>query len=185
VDLARTTVLQACDMAVSGAAVTISRFTDGRAALAEARVGVGHLLVLATDVGRQWNNLPVQPAFVPLVGEMARHLLGDGAGTRVALATVEDPRYQRPGTWPVGPRGQDAAVNVDVSESDQAVSTVEEFEQALARPPADEARVARVQSVRLERDQGLWRYGFALLGFTLLAESVIARRTRRSSEVVS
>ena len=185
VDLARTTVTQACAMAVSGTAVAISRFTDGRAALAEARVGSGHLLVLATDVGRQWNNLPVQPAFVPLIGEVARHLLGDGAGTRVALATVEDPKYQRPGTWPVGPRGQEAAVNVDVSESDQSVLTVEDFQHALARPPADEARVARIQAVRLEQNQSLWRYGFALLGLTLVAESLLARRTRRSTEVVS
>ncbi len=185
VDLARTTVSEACDMTVSGQAVAISRFTDGRAALAEARVGAGHLMVIATDLGRQWNNLPVQPAFVPLVGEVARHMLGEGAGTRVALATVDDPRYQRPGTWPVGPRGQEAAVNVDVSESDQATISVEEFQQALARPPADEARVARVEAARLERDQGLWRYGIALLALTLVVESLVARRPRRLAEGVS
>ena len=185
VDMARTTVSDACEMGVGDGAVTISRFTDGRPAIAEVRVGTGHLLVLATDVGRQWNNLPVQPAFVPLMAEVARHLLGDGAGTRVSLATVEDPQYQRPGVWPVGPRGQQAAVNVDVSESDQAVLTVEEFQQALARPPADEARVAQVRAARLEQDQGLWRYGMALLGLALVAESLVSRRTRRSTEVVA
>jgi hypothetical protein len=183
-DLARTTVAQACDMGVAPGATTISRFGDGRPALAEVRVGTGHLVVLATDLGRQWNNLPVQAAFVPLVGELARHMLGDGAGARVALASVEDGRYQRPGVWPVGPRGQLAAVNVDPSESDQAVVSVDEFQQALARPPADEARVARIEAVRLEQDQGWWRYGMALLGLTLVAESLIARR-RRAAEVVS
>lgn len=183
-DLARTTVAQACDMGVAPGATTISRFGDGRPALAEVRVGTGHLVVLATDLGRQWNNLPVQAAFVPLVGELARHMLGDGAGARVALASVEDTRYQRPGVWPVGPRGQLAAVNVDPSESDQAVVSVDEFQQALARPPADEARVARIEAVRLEQDQGWWRYGMALLGLTLVAESLIARR-RRAAEVVS
>ncbi len=171
-------------MDAGGSATIISRFSDGRAAVAEARAGTGHLVVFASDLGRQWNNLPVQAAFVPLVGELARHVLGDGAGTRVALASVHDPRYQRPGVWPVGPRGQDAAVNVDVSESDQATITVEEFQQALARPPADEARVARVQAARLEQDQGWWRYGMALLGLTLVAESLMARRTR-PAEVVS
>ena len=125
----------------------------------------------------------MQPAFVPLVGELTRHLLGDGAGTRVALASVEDPRYQRPGVWPVGPRGQQAAVNVDVSESDQATLTVEEFQQALARPPADEARIAQTRAVRLEQDQGLWRYGIAVLGLTLVVESLIARRPRRGTAV--
>lgn len=184
-DLARTDVTQACDMTVSGAAGTIVRFADGRPAMAEARVGTGHLLVLATDLGRQWNNLPVQAAFVPLVGELARHLLGDAAGGRAALATIDDPRYQRPGIWPVGPRGQDAAVNVDVSESDQATLRVEEFTQAIARPPADEVRVARVEAARLERDQGLWRYGIALLGLTLLVESLLARRPRVVTEGVS
>ena len=185
VDLARTTVSRACDMNVAGDAVTISRFADGRAALAEARLGRGHLLVFATDLGRQWNNLPVQPAFVPLMGEIARHLLGDGAGTRLMVASVEDARYQRPGVWPVGLRGQEVAVNVDVSESDQALLTSEEFQQALARPPADEARVARVRAARLEQDQGLWRYGMVLLGLTLVSESLIARRPRRNTEVVS
>ncbi|AMY09811.1 hypothetical protein LuPra_03037 [Luteitalea pratensis] len=183
-DLARTTISQACDMTVSGTASTIARFRNGRAALAEARVGNGHLLVFASDLGRQWNNLPVQAAFVPLVGELARYMLGDGAGARVALANVEDPRYQRPGVWPVGPRGQAAAVNVDVSESDQSVITTDEFQQAIARPPADEARVARVQATRLEHDQGWWRYGIALLGVTLVVESLIARRTP-ATEVVS
>jgi hypothetical protein len=183
-DLARTTISQACDMNVSGAASTIARFGNGRPAFAEARAGTGRLLVFASDLGRQWNNLPVQAAFVPLVGELARYVLGDGAGTRVSLANVEDPRYQRPGVWPVGPRGQLAAVNVDVSESDQSVITTDEFQQAIARPPADEARVARVQATRLEHDQGWWRYGIALLGVTLVVESLIARRTP-ATEVVS
>jgi len=183
-DLARTTISQSCDMSVAGAASTIARFGDGRAALAEARVGAGRLLVLASDLGRQWNNLPVQAAFVPLVGEIARHMLGDAAGARVALANVEDPRYQRPGVWPVGPRAQAAAVNVDVSESDQSVMTPDEFRQAIARPPADEARVARVEAARLEKDQGWWRYGMALLALALVAESLIARRSP-AVEVVS
>lgn len=183
-DLARTTVSHACDMQVQGTASTLSRFADGRAAIADARPGRGHLVVFASDLGRQWNNLPVQAAFVPLVGELARYLLGEGAGERVALASVEDPRYQRPGVWPVGPRGQEAAVNVDVTEADQSTITVEDFQQALARPPADEARVARVEAARLEQDQGWWRYGMALLGLTLVAESLMARRTR-PAEVVS
>lgn len=183
-DLARTTVSQVCDMQVQGPASTLSRFGDGRAAIAEVRPGSGHLLVFASDLGRQWNNLPVQAAFVPLVGELARYMLGDRAGAQVALASVDDPRYQQPGVWPVGARGQEAAVNVDVTESDQGTITVDEFQQALARPPADEARVARIEAVRLEQDQGWWRYGMALLGLTLVAESLMARRTR-PAEVVS
>jgi Aerotolerance regulator N-terminal/von Willebrand factor type A domain len=183
-DLARTTTSQACDMNVSGAASMIARFGDGGPALAEARAGSGHLLVFASDLGRQWNNLPVQAAFVPVVGELAQYLLGDAAAARVALANVEDPRYARPGVWPVGPRGQAAAVNVDVSESDQSFIPTDEFQQAIARPPADEARVARVQAARLEHDQSWWRYGIALLGMTLVVESLIARRAR-AAEVVS
>lgn len=183
-ELARATVSQACDMRVAASAATVARFGDGRPALAEARLGAGHVLVLASDLGRRWNNLPVQAAFVPLMGELARHMLGDGAGARVALASVDDERYQRPGVWPVGPRAQPAAVNVDVSESDQSVMTADEFQQAIARPPADEARVARIQATRLERDQGWWRYGMALLAVALVAESLIARRSP-AAEVVS
>lgn len=175
-DLARTTVTGACEMTLGAGVVSIGRFADGRPALAEVSVGRGRLLVFATDLGREWNDLPVQPAFVPLVGEITRHLLGEGGGTRVTMASVQDPQYRRPGVWPVGARGQDAAVNVDVAESDQAVMSREEFQQALARPPADTARLARVQAVRLEQDQGLWRYGIAVLGLTLVVESLLARR---------
>lgn len=185
VDLARTTVTGSCDMTPAAGALTIARFSDGRPAIAEVSAGRGRLLVLGTDVARQWNDLPVQPGFVPLVGEMTRHLLGDAAGTRVALASVQDASYQRPGVWPVGPRGQDAAVNVDVSESDQTPMTREEFVQVVSRPSADLARLARTEAVRLENNQGLWRYGIALLGLALVVESLLARRPRRIPEVVS
>jgi len=185
VDLARTSVSGSCDMTPAAGAVTIARFDDGRPALAEATVGRGRLLVLATDLARQWNDLPVQPAFVPLIGELTRHVLGDAAGTRVALASVQDAAYQRPGVWPVGPRGQAAAVNVDIAESDQSSLTREEFVQALSRPPSDLARLARTAAVRLEQDQGLWRYGIALLGLAHVGESLVGRRPRRNSEVVA
>lgn len=184
-ELARTTVSAACDMRTQGAAVPLSRFSDGSIAMAEVRVGAGHLIVFASDLGRQWNNLPVQAAFVPLIGELSRYMLGEGAGTQMTVAAVADPRHQRPGVWPAGPRGQDAAVNVDVSESDQAVITAEEFEQTLARTAADEVRVARIEAVRLEQEQRWWRYGLLLLVLALVAESVLARRPRSAVEVPS
>ena len=59
-----------------------------------------------------------------------------------------------------------------------------EQDEQLTFREAYDRQLARIEAVRLEQDQGWWRYGMALLGLTLVAESLIARR-RRAAEVVS
>lgn len=56
-----------------GAAV-LSRFDDGAVALAAMTVGVGRAVVMATDIGNVWNDLPLQPVFLPFVHELARYV---------------------------------------------------------------------------------------------------------------
>ena len=51
----------------------------GAPLLLERSVGAGRVLVYASSLGRDWNDLPLQPVFVPLVAGIADHLLG-GAG---------------------------------------------------------------------------------------------------------
>jgi len=75
------------------------------------------------------------------------------------------------------------AVNVDVSESDQARLTDEEFLAAITRTAADTERVVAGHAVQTEQGQGLWRYGLMLLAATLVAEGIVARRPRQSVEV--
>lgn len=185
VALGRTQVTRSCAMETTEPATVIATFTSGRPAIAEARLGEGRLLVLATDLARQWNDLPVQPAFLPLVGEMTTHLLGPRGRTSRTVSEVAAAEYQRPGVWPLGADGTLVAVNVDVAESDQARQTPDELVAAIVRQPRDEAQVAAVQATRTEQGQGLWRYGLMLLAATLIVEGVIARRPRRAVEVSS
>jgi hypothetical protein len=57
----------------------LMRLADGTPILLERPVGAGRVLLFTSSLDREWNDLPVQPAFVPLMAGMANHLLG-GAG---------------------------------------------------------------------------------------------------------
>ncbi len=52
---------------------------DGTPLLLERGMGNGRVLLFTSSLGREWNDLPVQPAFVPLMAGIANELLG-GAG---------------------------------------------------------------------------------------------------------
>jgi len=52
---------------------------DGTPLLLERTMGAGRVLLFTSSLDREWNDLPVQPAFVPLMAGIANHLLG-GAG---------------------------------------------------------------------------------------------------------
>jgi hypothetical protein len=55
------------------------RLADGTPLLLERTQGSGRVLLFTSSLDREWNDLPVQPAFVPLMAGVANHLLG-GAG---------------------------------------------------------------------------------------------------------
>lgn len=50
------------------------RFADGAPALIESRYGDGRVLLWASTVDRDWTNLPIEPAFLPLVQQATRYL---------------------------------------------------------------------------------------------------------------
>ncbi len=52
---------------------------DGTPLLLERPLGAGRVLLFTSSLGHEWNDLPVQPAFVPLMAGLANELLG-GAG---------------------------------------------------------------------------------------------------------
>jgi hypothetical protein len=54
----------------------LARFDDGHVALAERRVGQGRVLVFSSTFDGYWNDLPVQPVFLPLVQSLVRHAAG-------------------------------------------------------------------------------------------------------------
>jgi hypothetical protein len=61
----------------------LARFTNGAAALVEASIGSGHTLLFTSTVDLDWNDLPLQRGFLPLVQQAVRHLArkhGPGGG---------------------------------------------------------------------------------------------------------
>ncbi|HEX9104231.1 MAG TPA: VWA domain-containing protein, partial [Polyangia bacterium] len=50
------------------------RFADGAPALIESRYGEGRVLLWASTIDRDWTNLPIEPAFLPLVQQSTRYL---------------------------------------------------------------------------------------------------------------
>jgi hypothetical protein len=55
------------------------RLDDGTPLLIERPLGAGRVLLFTSSLDREWNDLPVQPVFVPFMAGLANHLLG-GAG---------------------------------------------------------------------------------------------------------
>ncbi len=49
-------------------------FEGGAPALVEGKLGAGRVLVFASTVDRDWNDLPIQPAYLPLMQQAARYL---------------------------------------------------------------------------------------------------------------
>jgi hypothetical protein len=56
--------------------VVLARFDDGTVAIAERRVGPGRVIVFASTFDGYWNDLPVQPVFLPLIQSLVRHAAG-------------------------------------------------------------------------------------------------------------
>jgi hypothetical protein len=54
----------------------LARFDDGGVALAERRIGRGRVLAWASTLDREWNDLAVQPLFVPFVHQLVKHAGG-------------------------------------------------------------------------------------------------------------
>ena len=63
---------------------TTARLADGSPLLVESQVGDGTVLIFASSFDNIWNDLPVQPVFVPFVVELARYLSGSAEDTHQA-----------------------------------------------------------------------------------------------------
>ncbi len=54
--------------------VVSARFDDGSPALVERSVGRGRIAIWASTLDAYWNDLPLQPVFLPFVDQLAKHL---------------------------------------------------------------------------------------------------------------
>jgi uncharacterized membrane protein len=60
--------------AAEGAHQALLRFEGGAPALVEGKLGEGRVLVYASSIDRDWNDLPIQPVYLPLMQQAARYL---------------------------------------------------------------------------------------------------------------
>ena len=75
-DFARARFFRSRDLEVGPEGRVLARFDDGSVALAERRLGEGHVLVWTSTMDAFWNDLAVQPVFLPFIHQMMRHLGG-------------------------------------------------------------------------------------------------------------
>jgi hypothetical protein len=54
----------------------LARFDDGAVALAEKRIGKGRVLVWTSTLDTFWNDLPLQPVFLPFLHQLVKHAAG-------------------------------------------------------------------------------------------------------------
>jgi len=73
-DFARARFFRSRDLEVSPEARVLARFDDGSVALAERQLGEGHVLVWTSTMDAFWNDLAVQPVFLPFIHQVMRHL---------------------------------------------------------------------------------------------------------------
>jgi len=154
----------------------IARFSNGSAALVERTLGRGRVVLLASDLERRWNDLPLHPGFVPLALETIRYASGGRAPTREYLAGhAPDRQAQAPGLY--GAAGRLIAVNVDAKEGVSPRMPAEAFvklvQQQSPSPPPGTNAVARAQQT--EARQSYWRYGLLVMIAALVAESFVGR----------
>ncbi|MGI9243687.1 MAG: hypothetical protein ACR2RV_23020, partial [Verrucomicrobiales bacterium] len=79
-DLADATFSRAFSLTLIGDTRPVLRFNDGNTALAERDLGLGKVFLFASTADTEWNNLPVRPAFLPLVHRLLGAIIARGEG---------------------------------------------------------------------------------------------------------
>jgi hypothetical protein len=71
---------------------TLAHFTGGAPALVEARRGDGRMVLWASTIDRDWNDLAIHPGYLPFVQQLARHLARAPIDERDLETLVGQPR---------------------------------------------------------------------------------------------
>lgn len=75
-DFSAAKFLRYARLTVSDPAAVLARYSDGAVALAEKAVGTGKVLVWTSTLDTYWNDLALQPVFLPFIHRVARYLSG-------------------------------------------------------------------------------------------------------------
>ena len=180
--LGRSRFVRTAGLAAAGG--VIFSFTDGAPALVEHSVGAGRVLVFASDLRNEGNDLPRRPEFVPFVHELVGYLTTRPAWSRelvVGAAPPGAPGEPGPASLPGAPGP--VVLNVDTRESAFEPLTDEGFRESvdrLAREAGagnDEAMPPEAEVPPEEAAQSLWRYLLMAMALVLVAEGLLAART--------
>jgi hypothetical protein len=68
--------LRAADDTTGVTSTVLARFDDGSVALLERAVGSGRVLVWGSSLDVQWNDMPLEPIFLPFVHQLVKHAAG-------------------------------------------------------------------------------------------------------------
>ena len=175
-------------------------FTDGAPALVDRAAGAGRVVVFASDLRNEGNDLPRRPVFVPFLHEVVSHLASRSPRPRelaIGAAPPGVPSEPGPARLP-GAAGR-IVLNVDTRESafdaltDEAFrASVDRLARASESEPADAAdRPASASGGEAsppeergtepprnqEAAQRLWRYALLAMALVLVAEGLLAGRT--------
>jgi Aerotolerance regulator N-terminal/von Willebrand factor type A domain len=153
----------------------IARFSNGAPALLERTLGLGRILLFASDLDRRWNDFPLHPSFVPFALEAVRYAAGDRRHARdYTVATAPAGSGATPGVFKTTDNTI-VAINVDPQEGDPARLTLEAFDGRVHRSAATAGRTAEIQAVQTEARQSYWQYGLLVMIAALVAESFVGR----------
>jgi aerotolerance regulator-like protein/VWA domain-containing protein len=153
----------------------VARFSNGSPALVERALGLGRVVLFASDVDRRWNDFPLHPAFVPFAIESLHYVAGERRKPR-EYSVAEAPAWTRqvPGVY----RSADNrlfAVNVDARESALDRMPADDFAGMVRQSGEGTSPAADKQAQQTESRQSYWQYGLVLMIATLVAESVVGR----------
>lgn len=142
----------------------LMRLADGTPLLLERALGAGRVLLFTSTLDREWNDLPVQPAFVPLMAGIANHLLGGAGFTSEADlgSTLAVRALGLTGGQIFDPRGQ-AALGLGAGGGDVLLDQVGFYEVqgggatelVAVNFDARESDLAPIEAATLERWRGL------------------------------
>lgn len=158
---------------------TLAAFTNREPAIIEQKMGDGRIVVFGNPVDRDWQDLPLQRSFVPLIRELFT-LLGDRTAQRRAVRRRVQGIDE---TRPVGiykNTDQYEVVTADPLESSLIGTSESEFRRRLGLPPSsDDARLGIDESGLPEkrvRPNEFWRHIAVMLLIVLAVENWLADR---------
>ena len=120
----------------------IARYNDGGIALLERLVGQGRVLVLTTTLDTQWNDLAVQPIFLPFLHHSLRYLAAfESHPTGFEVGTVVDVmRYARA-----------------IAGGDAIVAAADDSALIIELPSGKEIRLSRQSPLLAIEEQGFYQ----------------------------